>query len=122
MLVLEHMAVTGNGRIIAKGPQLTMFGERKPVAQPGSRGGRFYQTEQGTLRYGERPAGAHQQSTPYGKLVGRDVSVVGGEHIGKVGHVVAASPLRLQVRLADGHYIQVPHEHVREQLTLRGTR
>lgn len=112
------LAVLPDGRIVAKSEQMAMFGERKPVAQPGSRGGRVYQTEQGALRYGERPAGGHQRSTPYGKLVGRDVSVTGGEHAGKVGRAVAASPSHLHVRTDDGRHIKVRHAHAREQLSL----
>lgn len=49
------ITVLDNGRIVVKS-QGELFGPRKPVQAPGSRGGKFYQSEKGDVRYGQKPA------------------------------------------------------------------
>jgi hypothetical protein len=44
------------GRILLKAEQLGLFGQRKEVEQPGSRGGKYYINRQGNIVYGQPPA------------------------------------------------------------------
>lgn len=53
--------LTRGGRIVkATGEQLGLFGgmgeTRKPVKEPGKRGGKWYTTDRGEIRYGQKPA------------------------------------------------------------------
>ena len=107
------------GARIGKASQLGLFAsggdDRKPVQHPGSRGGKYYVTRQGEIRYGDRPA----LSKPQGEsLVGRDVTVVEGAYAGTVGRVVGATAQHLAVRTEAGEHILVPHAQAKEQMRL----
>jgi hypothetical protein len=54
--LLRFFSPTQVLRKAAPGEQLGLFGaERKPVRRPGSRGGKYWVTQRGDIRYGERP-------------------------------------------------------------------
>jgi mannose-6-phosphate isomerase-like protein (cupin superfamily) len=85
--------------VLAKATQLGFsFSARKPVQEPGSRGGRYYITEMGKVEYGERPASE-------GEAFAAEVAQRHAEAIARLReNVTWWSDLELQARLE-------AHEH-----------